>query len=130
MQHKHIQAGFVGPHEVEIYDKEGLYWLGQIPVWLDPKDPRPAKEQLNANYQHGGGWNSFPGFKWTDNGDEIVYAPKGVWSQQLVDEGEADPPMSPRAKLNFRDKETILVYPHEWISIVQPDRSFEICRMD
>ena len=30
--------------------------LGMLPYFIDPNDPRPAREQLDANYQHGGGW--------------------------------------------------------------------------
>jgi hypothetical protein len=26
--------------------------------------------------------------------------------------------------------ERVIVYEHSWVAIVQPDRSFEVCRMD
>jgi hypothetical protein len=54
--------------------------LGFLPMFLDPNDPRPAKEQLHENYQHGGGWHSMPGFS---IGDDLELCYPG------------DPPMQP-----------------------------------
>ena len=31
--------------------------LGFLPSFLSEADPRPAAEQIHANYTHGGGWN-------------------------------------------------------------------------
>jgi len=35
----------------------------------------------------------------------------------------------PMAGFKMND-ELILVYPGDWVAIVQPDKSFEVCRMD
>jgi hypothetical protein len=88
--------------------------VGIIPLWLHEEDPRPAREQLNSNYGHGGGWQPFKGFKLLRN-HSIQYP--------------GDPPLQPLAIMRLRD-EMIAVYPHSWVMILQKDGSHEICRMD
>jgi len=88
--------------------------LGFLPGWLDENDPRPAKEQFNQNYQHGGGWDPFEGFKLIKN-NWLTYPD--------------DPPLRPLAQCQFRD-ELIVFYDHAWVMIKQADGSFEVCRMD
>jgi hypothetical protein len=88
--------------------------VGILPLWLDPDDPRPAKEQFGANYGHGGGWQPFEGFRLLKGG-HIKYP--------------GDPAHKPLAMMKLRD-EVILIYPHAWVLILQKDGSFEICRMD
>ena len=88
--------------------------IGFIPLMLSEDDPRPAKEQLDSGYAHGGGWRPFNGFKMLDNGN-MKYP--------------GDPETLLLAEGKFRD-ETIRVYEHAWVAIVQPDGSFEVCRMD
>ena len=90
--------------------------LGIIPSFLDENNPAPAREQFDANYQHGGGWQPMDG--WTLNGDLTL----------TYEEGE-DPPLSPYAFAKFND-ELILIYPYAWVTIVQLDGSFEVSRMD
>ena len=88
--------------------------VGPIPYWLDEADPRPAKEQLDEHYQHGGGWQPFEGFKLLKGG-RIKYP--------------GDPAHKPLAMMQLRE-EVIMVYPRAWVMILQKDGSFEICRMD
>ena len=88
--------------------------VGLIPMWLDKDDPRPAKEQLDEHYQHGGGWRPFKGFKLLRN-HSIKYP--------------GDPELKPLAILRLRG-EMIAVYPHAWVMILQKDGTFEVCRMD
>jgi hypothetical protein len=85
-----------------------------LPHMLSAFDQRPAREQFDSGYQHGGGWDPMPGF--TLHGDNSLSYP-------------GDPPMRPLAKTQLRS-ELILLYPHDWVAIIQPDRSFEVCRMD
>lgn len=35
--------------------------LGLIPFWIDPDNPASARDQLDAEYQHAGGWRPFQG---------------------------------------------------------------------
>jgi len=88
--------------------------FGIIPAWLDEEDPRPAAEQIDEHYQHGGGWDPFKGFKLNKDGS-IVYP--------------GDEPLQPLAVIKLRD-ELITMYPHAWVLILQTDGTFEICRMD
>lgn len=95
--------------------------LGFLPSFLSENDPRPAREQINENYAHGGGWHPFNGFTRTDDnclvypGDGTVYAPDEFYY--------------PLAEAQLRD-EKLYFYEGEWLSIVQPDGSFEVSRMD
>jgi hypothetical protein len=88
--------------------------VGIIPLWLDAEDPRPAREQLDEHYAHGGGWQPFEGFKLQRN-HAIKYP--------------GDPALQPLALMRLRD-EMIAVYRHAWVMILQKDGSYEICRMD
>ena len=88
--------------------------FGLIPLMLNEDDPSPAREQLDRQYQHGGGWQPFAGFKLLRN-HSIKYP--------------GDPELKPLAIMRLRG-EMIAVYPHAWVMILQKDGSFEICRMD
>lgn len=86
---------------------------GLIPNFLDPDDPRDAKEQFNARYI--AGWNHFEGFSFDTKTETLSYP--------------GDPPMHPRSVMLFR-RELILLFPYSWVMVIQPDNSWEICRMD
>ncbi len=86
---------------------------GIIPTFLNPADPRSAAEQIDANYVSG--WQHFEGF--TFDPDTLTLHYKG------------DPPLRPLSLLLFRN-ERLLIYPHEWVLIMQPDRSWQIARLD
>jgi hypothetical protein len=89
--------------------------VGWIPQFLSEDDPRPAKEQLDTNYKHGGGWNPMNGWHFFKDTLKLYYP--------------GDPAMLPFAKMKLRD-EVILVYDHSWVLIMQPDGSHEVSRMD
>lgn len=91
--------------------------LGLIPSFLSESDPRPAQEQFNTAYAHGGGWQRFDGFKLTGE------APQ--W--RLKHPG--DPAYVAIAFAQLRE-ETIIVFEHAWVVILQSDGSWECARMD
>lgn len=91
--------------------------IGELPCFVDDKDPRPAREQFNANYQHGGGWLPFGQGQWTLNFTTWTLSYPG------------DPPLYPVAIMKLRD-ERIVIYRHAIVMILQPDNSFEVARMD
>lgn len=95
-------------------NERAIEMLGYIPQFLSEKDPRPAREQFDEAYKHGGGWQPFSGFTMLKNGD-MQYP--------------GDPPTRMIAIGALRD-ESIRVYEHAWVAIVQPDGSYEVCRMD
>jgi len=88
--------------------------LGFLPEFLSEEDPRPAKEQIDFNYSHGGGWCPFKGFKMLPNGN-LKYP--------------GDPETELLAETKLRE-ETIRFYNHSWCAIIQSDGSYEISRVD
>lgn len=99
---------------IKHHPKATIEDMGLVPMMLSEHDPRSAKEQLDAGYQHGGGWHHFNGFELRSD-DSIKYP--------------GDPVLKPIIEIRFRD-ERIIMYPHAWFMVMEPDRSFEICRMD
>lgn len=89
--------------------------LGLIPMFVSEADSRPAREQFDENYQHGGGWSPFKGHSFDPKTFELSYPD--------------DPPLKPIAVATLRD-ETIIVYDYAFVLILQKDGSFEVCRMD
>ena len=87
--------------------------LGYLPGFLFEGDPRPAKEQLNTHYI--GGWFPFSGHGFNPETMILTYP--------------GDPPMKPIARTKLRD-ETIFLFPHAWVLILQEDGTWEIARMD
>jgi hypothetical protein len=90
--------------------------LGLLPAIFDAADPRPAAEQVNDRYSHGGGWHPLRGFELSDK-NELCYP--------------GDPALEPFAgcKLPLTG-ETVLFYPLSQVAIIQADGSFEAGRMD
>jgi hypothetical protein len=97
-----------------LHPKATMDHVGIIPDMIRESDPRPAREQLHTGYSHGGGWHPFNGF--TLNANDTLSYP-------------GDPPVIPLAEIRLRE-ERIVIYRHAWVAIIQPNRSFEVCRMD
>lgn len=91
--------------------------LGHIPEFLSERDARPAREQFDLAYRHGGGWS--PMKEWERAGQGTNYSIKYP----------GDEAMNPLAITRLRE-ETICFYEHSWVGIFQPDGKFEISRMD
>lgn len=98
----------------QLLEPHALDMLGYLPMMFTDLDPKPVAEQIHRNYPHGGGWNSFKGFTKTEN-------------QSLLYPG--DPPLRPIAKVWVRN-ELVLVYPHAWVVVIQPDGSWDVARID
>lgn len=87
--------------------------LGYIPQFLDESDPRPAKEQIEENYAHGGGWRPIKGFSANENSIQYDdYRPRVLIAE---------------TKLR---KEVIRIYEGALVGIFQPDGEFEIACLD
>ena len=91
--------------------------VGFIPSFLDEGDPRPAKEQINEAYAHGGGWNSFDGFNLVGSGEKYALDYKG------------DPLQHELSRATFHD-ETLVFFEHAWLAIIQEDGSYDVARLD
>lgn len=105
-------------------------YLGLIPSFLTDWDARPAKEQINDNYQHGGGWRPIDKFKLVKPVTDLErhISPYRV-ARTLILEYPGDPPLKPLAVAQIRD-ETIVFYDGAFLAIFQPDYSFEVARID
>ncbi len=97
-----------------LHPKMTMEMLGLIPEMLSEHDPRPAREQFDQNYRHGGGWSPMPGFERRE-GHVLKYP--------------GDPPLQPLARTQLRS-ELIVFYEPEIVAIFQQDGSFEACRMN
>jgi len=97
-----------------LHPKATFGHLGFLPSFLNKDSPASAAKQLNDGYAQYGGWRPQKGFKLTAS-NSLVYP--------------GDPPNRPVAEAKLRD-ETILFYADAYVAVVQPDRSFEVCRMD
>jgi hypothetical protein len=86
--------------------------LGFLPGFLSEDDPRPAAEQFADHYI--GGWFPLPGCTLGPN-LTLLYP--------------GDPALRPRAMTQLRH-EVIIVYDHDFVAIIQPNREFEVARMD
>jgi len=89
--------------------------LGILPSFLWTTDLRPAAEQINERYQHGGGWNPMEGWK-VDRVTGVAQYPE-------------DPLLQPLA-VAMLGAERLYFYDGSWLCIMQPDGSFEVGRVD
>lgn len=99
----------------QIHPRASSYHLGYIDQFLSEADPSPAKEQLDKNYKHGGGWNKFTGFTFDPEAMTIKYP--------------GDPAFPALWEGHLRE-ERIIVFQSAWVMILQKDGSHEIARMD
>ena len=90
-------------------------WLGFLPTFFSPRDPRPAREQIHTAYLHGGGWRPQKGFTYNPQTRTMKYP--------------GDPAFKPLAIAKLRE-ETLIFYEAEYLAIIQPDGSFEMARVN
>jgi hypothetical protein len=90
--------------------------LGFVPEFFDEADPRPAREQVDANYAHGGGWYPM---------QKVTAVPEIPFAFHYPD----DPVFYPMAVAKLR-QEIIVLYVAGFLGIWQRDGSFEISRVD
>jgi hypothetical protein len=88
---------------------------GLLPGFFSELDPRPAREQIDSGYQHGGGWRPQKGFTFNPATFTMQYP--------------GDPLFKPLAWAFLRE-ELLVIYEHEYLAIIQPDESFEIARVN
>lgn len=109
------------------YDQEAL---GFIPAFLVEADPRPAVDQINERYAHGGGWFDLKvgepkGFRMIGADNYLLYPgdPPLHRIAEAVLHGDHVPGCNP-------PRETIAIYEHAFVAIIQPDGSFRVSRLD
>jgi hypothetical protein len=94
--------------------------LGFLPHFLNPDDPRSATEQLDANYQHGGGWHPLKGWKFDRETHAIQYCD---------DEVRCDEPYLPVA-MSVLHGDVVYFYPDAWVAVLKASGAVEVARMD
>lgn len=85
---------------------------GLLPSFLDEADERGAVEQIDAHYQHGGGWKDFTGFilgGHIDRGYTLQYP--------------GDPPEREVSRAVMRG-ELIVLFESSWVAVIKPDMTF------
>jgi len=88
--------------------------LGYLTEFLNEEDPRPAREQYDANYEFGG-WSPMKGWAFDPKTLAITYP--------------GDPPLKPFAFTALHG-DVIFFYPHAQVMILHKDATFEVARMD
>lgn len=78
--------------------------LGLLPEFLRVDDQRPAIEQFNERYAHGGGWRPIEGFVYNTSNGNLAYP--------------GDPLMKPFASCEMPHcPEVITVYSHSFVAV-------------
>lgn len=92
--------------------------VGFVLFMLNDDNPKSAQEQLDDGYQHGGGFTPFKGhtLHLNESGYSLSYP------------GDDDPTLEV-SRTKLRD-ETIVMFEHAWVAIIQPDGTYVIARMD
>jgi hypothetical protein len=97
--------------------------LGFIPQFLHTDDPRPAAEQIDENYAHGGGWrpnpNAVPFWRISEHDGALLY-----------DDGDGPPEVHQIVATAELRGEQLHLYESAWCAIIQPDGSFAVSRLD
>ncbi len=96
---------------------------GLIPDFLDEADPRSAVEQIHENYNHGGGWRDFKGYELSGGTNA------GAIGILCSINYPGDPPVYEVSRAKLRD-ETLILFQHQWLAVIQVDGSYRISRLD
>jgi hypothetical protein len=92
--------------------------VGLIPSFICETDPRPVTQQIDDNYQHGGGWRPLPGM---------------TLSPGLVLLGGDPEPYRPIAitRLAEREDQTlVIIFERGVTAVVEADGSYQVARLD
>lgn len=99
--------------------------LGAIPLWIDAKSGETLQQQINRNYAHGGGWNTFQGFDVRLN-EENMYCIKYP----------GDPEYREIARgyiAHGSEIQLVVFFRHSWVMIVKFEGDtpvYDIARID
>jgi hypothetical protein len=91
--------------------------MGAVPWFFDDEDPRPAAEQLNERYAHGGGFRPWGKEKWK------------LDAKALTIKWPGEKAMKPRAKATLHT-DTLVFYDHAILAIIHEDGTFDVTRVD
>lgn len=90
--------------------------VGMIPTFLNILDRRPAVDQINEGYAHGGGWRPLSGYKMDFKNFSLTFA--------------GDTRKSPIAIIPLND-ELVLVYEYGYVAIIDAiTKTVAVARLD
>ena len=93
-----------------------LELIGVIPMWLESMPAHPAREAIDNNYAHGGGWFSMKGF--TVNEEGVLSYPE-------------DPDLYPIVEyIREGHDERCFQYEYGWVSVVDAEGNLDVARID
>ena len=95
---------------------------GLLPSFLSHDDTDGAVEQINKNYGHGGGWIDCDG--WT----LLIGKKKGSATMYWLE--YPDEPMLPMVSMGTLLDEAIILFEHDWVTVVQTDLAFRVARIN
>jgi len=87
-------------------------------------DERTAEDQLADRYAHGGGYAPFDGFTLSDWGWD-AWADGSMATMIYA----GDPPVTEVSRAALRDQ-TLILFEHSWLAIIEKDGSFTVTRVD
>lgn len=97
--------------------------LGLIPSFLSNADPDNAIDQIDKNYQHGGGWFDMTGFVLDADDDP----PWSYLSYPIEGEQPETYPCLAHCKIH---DEIVAFYRSAWVAVIKSDLSFRVARID
>jgi hypothetical protein len=101
------------------------YDLGMLPLIFLPIDKRPAREQIEHRYAHGGGYHESPGDWHLQYGMDL----DGLGWAELLYPG--DPALKEIARCELASRETVVLFECSFVAIIQPENlAFAVVRMD
>lgn len=113
-------------HWERLHPLADIDMLGFIPSFLDLDEPGDAVEQLDRNYQHGGGFRpTVVNFKV----DLDLNGPSELVYPGSPEDGEEDEIYPALYRAKFRD-EWVYVFASAWVLVHKKDGTNVIARMD
>ena len=113
--------------QVHLFHSRAADLVGFIPSFL-PASDRPAADQFNQYYAHGGGWSPMQGW---EHFYDTLRSPTGeTIADALFIKYPGDPTYQPVAMIET-DIERVWVYQYAWVAIENKETdAVEIARMD
>jgi hypothetical protein len=109
---------------ITLYNGANPEMLGMLPqiFGVVEHEGKTAKEMVNLEYGHGGGWHPFGGDKWSI---------QHLLGQDVLSYGTDDDAEAYRIVASWKvGDETVRLWEGSWVSITQKDGAFEVSRMD
>jgi len=95
--------------------------LGMLPMIISEYDGRPAAEQIEERYAHGGGYSPYGKGKWALSGESTLLEARLEY--------QGDRPLREIARIRLKT-ETVIVFEYAFVAILGDDEELNVTRMD